>query len=170
MILCKNWVRTVLTAGWLAIFSINAFAAPSYCPSNPDNPTLFTWNGTLPSGWSLSPLSTILPQHDAPTTFIQSVPAETYTFFFASLNPLAYQISCYYVHLNNKNGFTGATAILQLVKNGIGPENIFVSPIGSFQNWFISPYFSAGENKHPIVQCGNTTLPGTKVTDCALQM
>lgn len=152
---------------WVSIsFTKSAIADPTYCPSNTDNPTLFQWNGTIPSGWTLGPASGMLPQHDIPVTLINGLPADTFTFLFASLSTDAKELSCTYIHLGNNKGYAGPTALLGFYKKNITKDSVTLSSNGDFQSWFIQPSMTPAATGHEMIQCGNPSGQGAKVTDC----
>lgn len=149
-------------------FTLSAETAlADYCPSNKNDPSLYDWTGTVPSGWSLGPLSSILPRHDTPYTLVNGIPVETYTFQLATVNPFTQELTCLYAHLGNSQGYTGATAMIAFVKNNVDTSVIKPSPYGSLEKWYIPPNSSPLSNSHPTLHCGSYTHTGAKVTDCA---
>ena len=144
-----------------------AIADPDYCPSKSDDPASFDWNGTVPSGWSLSPLSTLLPRHDTPLTLANDLPVEAYQFELATFNPLTQELTCMYAHIGNHQGYAGATAMIVFVKNNVDASHIVPSPFGSVEKWYVPPTHSPEPNSHPTLHCGSYIEPGAKVTDCA---
>ncbi len=145
----------------------SVIAETNYCPSNKDDPSSYDWNGTIPSGWSLGPLSSILPRHDTPYTLAGGIPVETYTFELATANPFTQELTCMYAHIGNAQSYQGATAMIVFIKNNVDTSLIIPSPYGSLEKWYIPPNSSPQTNSHPTLHCGSYTHTGAKVTDCA---